>query len=41
MKHKITIRDTDDLDRAAAEFIRETGKDRIIAFHAPMGAGML
>ena len=39
MKHKITIRDTDDLDRAAAEFIRETGKDRIIAFHAPMGAG--
>ena len=39
MRHKITIRDTNDLDRAASEFLKEIGDSRIIAFHAPMGAG--
>ena len=39
MKHSIIIKDTDDLFRAAGEFIRETEGHNIIAFHAPMGAG--
>ncbi len=39
MQHRITIKNTDDLDRAAGEFLKEIGNNRIIAFHAPMGAG--
>ena len=39
MKHSIIIKDTDDLFRAAGEFIRATEGHNIIAFHAPMGAG--
>lgn len=39
MKHSIIIKNTDDLFRAAGEFIRETEGHNIIAFHAPMGAG--
>lgn len=39
MKHSIIIKDTDDLFRAAGEFILETEGHNIIAFHAPMGAG--
>ena len=39
MIHSILIKDTDDLFRAAGEFIRETEGHNIIAFHAPMGAG--
>lgn len=39
MQHRITIKNTDDLDRAAGEFLKEIGGNRIIAFHAPMGAG--
>lgn len=39
MKHEITIRGLDDLDRAAGEFLRETSGRKVIAFFAPMGAG--
>lgn len=39
MRHVITISNTEDLDRAAEEFLSEIGKNRIIAFYAPMGAG--
>ncbi len=39
MRHSITIKDTDDLSRAAREFLKEIGDNRIIAFFAPMGAG--
>ena len=39
MKHSIIIKDTDDLFRAAGEFIRATEGHNIIAFYAPMGAG--
>lgn len=39
MNHSITIKDTQDLDRAAAEFLRKIGDHKLIAFYAPMGAG--
>ena len=39
MRHVITIAYTEDLDRAAEEFLSEIGENRIIAFYAPMGAG--
>ena len=39
MKQEITIRNTDDLDRAAAEFLERIGDNTLIAFFAPMGAG--
>ena len=39
MQHRITIKDTGDLDRAAREFLEEIGDNSIIAFFAPMGAG--
>lgn len=39
MEHLITIKDTDDLDRAAGEFLKQTAGHRLIAFYAPMGAG--
>lgn len=39
MQHRITIKDTGDLDRAAREFLEEIGDSSIIAFFAPMGAG--
>lgn len=39
MKHCITIKDTEDLGRAAEQFLKEIGDNRIIAFYAPMGAG--
>lgn len=39
MRHSITIKDTNDLNRAAREFLKEVGDNRIIAFFAPMGAG--
>ena len=39
MKHEVIIRDTSDLRRAAEEFLRKIGNNRIIAFFAPMGAG--
>ena len=39
MKHTITIKNLQDIDRAAGEFLTEIGDNKIIAFYAPMGAG--
>lgn len=39
MKHEIIIGSLQDLDRAAAEFLKEIGNNRLIALYAPMGAG--
>ncbi|MBE6217691.1 MAG: tRNA (adenosine(37)-N6)-threonylcarbamoyltransferase complex ATPase subunit type 1 TsaE [Bacteroidales bacterium] len=39
MKQEITIRNTADLDRAAAEFLEKIGDNTLIAFFAPMGSG--
>lgn len=39
MKHEVIIRDTEDLDRAAAEFLEKIGDSTLVAFFAPMGAG--
>ena len=39
MKQEITIRNTADLDRAAAEFLVKLGDKTLVAFFAPMGAG--
>lgn len=39
MKQEITIRNTADLDRAAAEFLEKIGNNTLIAFFAPMGSG--
>ena len=39
MKQEITIRNTADLDRAAAEFLEKLGDKTLVAFFAPMGAG--
>ena len=39
MKHEVIIRDTADLDRAAAEFLEKIGDNSLVAFFAPMGAG--
>lgn len=39
MKHEIIIKDLNDIDRAAAEFLREIGDSRLVAFFAPMATG--
>ena len=39
MLHTIVIKDLSCLDSAAAEFLRAVGDRRLLAFHAPMGAG--
>lgn len=39
MKHEVIIRGTDDLDRAAAEFLEKIGDNTLVAFFAHMGAG--
>ena len=39
MKHEITVQNIEDLDRAAAEFLKEIGNNTLIAFYAPMGSG--
>ena len=39
MRHEITIKDLNDIDRAAGDFLEAIGNNRIIAFYAPMGAG--
>ncbi len=39
MKHEVIIRNTADLDRAAADFLEKIGDNRLVAFFAPMGAG--
>ena len=39
MKQEITIRNTEDLDRAAKEFLEKIGDNTLVAFFAPMGSG--
>lgn len=39
MKHQIQIASLEDLERAAREFLEAIGKNTLIAFYAPMGAG--
>lgn len=39
MKHQITINSTDDLQRAAHEFVSLMGDATVYAFHGEMGAG--
>ena len=39
MKHEIIINGIEDLDRAAAEFLKEIGDNTLVAFYAPMGSG--
>lgn len=39
MKHEVIIKSAEDLDRAAAEFLKEIGNNTLVAFFAPMGAG--
>ena len=39
MKHPIVIKDLEDLERAAKEFLAAIGDASLVAFYAPMGAG--
>ena len=39
MKHEIRINSIEDIDTAAAEFLKEIGDNTLIAFYAPMGSG--
>ncbi len=39
MRNEITIKNIEDLERAAKEFLAKIGDNRVIAFFAPMGAG--
>ena len=39
MTHTIQIQNLKDIDRAAEEFLKEIGDEKLIAFYAPMGAG--
>ena len=39
MRHEIIIKDLQDIDRAAGEFLSRTEGRNILAFYAPMGAG--
>lgn len=39
MKHEIIIKGIEDLDMAAAEFLKEIGDNTLVAFYAPMGSG--
>ncbi len=39
MTREIIIRDLPDLNRAAEEFLQAIGEHKLVAFHAPMGAG--
>ena len=39
MKQEITIKNIEDLDRAAKEFLEKIGEHTLIAFFAPMGSG--
>jgi len=39
MQHSISIRNLKSVDEAAGQFIKETSGHKLIAFHAPMGAG--
>lgn len=39
MTHTIQIQNLQDIDRAAEEFLKKIGDEKLIAFYAPMGAG--
>ena len=39
MRHELKIESLSQLDNAAREFLMQIGERRIVAFHAPMGAG--
>ena len=39
MKKQIIIKNLEDLERAAQEFLKEIGDHTLVAFYAPMGAG--
>ncbi len=39
MKQEVIIKNLEDLDRAAGDFLEKIGDNRLIAFFAPMGAG--
>ena len=39
MMHEIHIKDLQDLDRAAGEFLEKIGEHKLVAFYAPMAAG--
>ena len=39
MRHEIIIRSLQEIDSAAKEFLEEIRGHKLIAFHAPMGAG--
>lgn len=39
MRQTVTIKDLNDLDRAAGEFIEKIGDSRLLAFYGQMGAG--
>ncbi len=39
MRQEVTIKNLEDLDRAAGEFLQKIGDSRLIAFFAPMGSG--
>ncbi len=39
MKYEVNIKDTEDLERAAREFLEKIGDNRLVAFFAPMGSG--
>ena len=39
MKQEIIIRNIEDLDRAANEFLEKIGDNTLVAFFAPMGSG--
>ena len=38
-RHEIHIKDLNDLDRAAGEFLKAIGDRKLVAFYAPMAAG--
>lgn len=39
MRHRLRIESLSQIDEAAQTFLQEIGDRRIVAFHAPMGAG--
>jgi tRNA threonylcarbamoyladenosine biosynthesis protein TsaE len=39
MRHELKIEDLSRIDQVAREFLIQIGERRIVAFHAPMGAG--
>jgi tRNA threonylcarbamoyladenosine biosynthesis protein TsaE len=39
MKQEITIKDIEDLERAAQEFLEKIGENTLVALFAPMGSG--